>query len=350
MAKIPISVIVPVYNRLEYIDECLDSALKQDVALELIVVDDCSTDGSYEHVREKYGGLDNVTVLRNEENSGVSYARNRAISVAQGEYIQFIDSDDFIIENSLGRLYELATENELDVLHSIGCYKLEPGENILRKTVEYGGRLPGEIDLRTREELIADFAGYRLNISSCEKLIRRELISENKLKFVRVNLQEDSLFNLELILRAKSYGLTSIIYNVVRNSEDSLSRKKDVGKIIKDVVDSLMVTQDKLAEIFSANSWQAFKNYEYNIREVLTQGLIYLLEDAKSWERGYDYFVKNCHDVIARAAEEDKDKLLEFLLFYLPYVQHLGRSRDTEIKIMRENVRAARSAPVEINK
>jgi len=141
MAKISISVIVPMFNRLKYIDECLDSALKQDVDVELIVVDDCSSDGGYEHVLEKYGSLPNVTILRNEENQGVSFSRNRGILAAKGEYIQFIDSDDYIVENSLGRLYKLAVINELDVLHAIGCYKLKENKRIF--ALEYTGGKTG---------------------------------------------------------------------------------------------------------------------------------------------------------------------------------------------------------------
>jgi len=93
------------------------------------------------------------------------------------------------------------------------------------------GERPGEISIRNKAQLMTDFANYNMNISSCEKIIRREFLINNEIQFADVNLQEDSLFNLDMIIKAERYGLTSNIHNVIRMTADSLSRKKRPGPV-----------------------------------------------------------------------------------------------------------------------
>ena len=111
MDKIDVSVIVPVYNSEEYIGATLDSIINQDFRnFELIVIDDGSTDRSLEVINQK---LSDTTLSYNvihQENSGVSAARNRGIDAANGEYLVFIDADDYVSENHLSELYNGRTD------------------------------------------------------------------------------------------------------------------------------------------------------------------------------------------------------------------------------------------------
>ncbi|MBR1609968.1 MAG: glycosyltransferase family 2 protein, partial [Methanobrevibacter sp.] len=106
MDNFKVSVIVPVYNLSQYIGSTLDSIINQDFkSFELIVIDDGSTDDSLEIINEKLSkSLISYKVIH-QENSGVSSARNRGLKEAQGEYIVFVDGDDYITGNHLSELY-----------------------------------------------------------------------------------------------------------------------------------------------------------------------------------------------------------------------------------------------------
>lgn len=102
-----ISVIIPAYNCATYISEAIDSALSQDVDLEVIVVDDCSCD-NLDEVMAKYSNNQKVTYIKNSKHSGVAKSRNNGISIAKGDYIAFLDADDIWLPTKLSKqLYEL---------------------------------------------------------------------------------------------------------------------------------------------------------------------------------------------------------------------------------------------------
>lgn len=110
-----LSVVIPVYNAEKYIRQCLDSILtKQKIALEVICVDDCSTDGTPAVLKEYQDKYENVTVIRNETNLYAGICRNKGLMAAKGQYVHFLDSDDYVVDNAYEKLYTLAKENDLD--------------------------------------------------------------------------------------------------------------------------------------------------------------------------------------------------------------------------------------------
>ena len=110
-----LSVVIPVYNAEKYIRQCLDSILtKQKIALEVICVDDCSTDGTPAILKEYQDKYENVTVIRNETNLYAGICRNKGLMAAKGQYVHFLDSDDYVVDNAYEKLYTLAKENDLD--------------------------------------------------------------------------------------------------------------------------------------------------------------------------------------------------------------------------------------------
>lgn len=113
-----LSIIVPVYNVADYLAKCLDSLLAQDLPkneYEIIVVNDGSTDNSCEIAQNYANRYANVTLIT-QENQGLSGARNTGIKHAKGDYIQFVDSDDYLEENVLGGLMKQVVKDNLDVL------------------------------------------------------------------------------------------------------------------------------------------------------------------------------------------------------------------------------------------
>lgn len=110
-----LSVVIPVYNAEKYIRQCLDSILtKQKIALEVICVDDCSTDGTPAILKGYQDKYENVTVIRNETNLYAGTCRNKGLMAAKGQYVHFLDSDDYVVDNAYEKLYTLAKENDLD--------------------------------------------------------------------------------------------------------------------------------------------------------------------------------------------------------------------------------------------
>ena len=114
MDNFKVSVIVPVYNSCEYIGSTLDSIINQDFSsFELIVIDDGSTDNSLEIIKEKLSKSTISYEIIHQENAGVSCARNVGIEKASGDYLVFVDSDDYITGNHLSELYNGETDFSL---------------------------------------------------------------------------------------------------------------------------------------------------------------------------------------------------------------------------------------------
>ena len=110
-----ISVIVPVYNAEKYLHRCIDSILSQTLdEIELILINDCSTDNSI-NIINSYKSYDNVKIIDLEENIGPGGARNNGLSCAQGYFICFVDSDDYIDKTMLETLYKIATRGKHDI-------------------------------------------------------------------------------------------------------------------------------------------------------------------------------------------------------------------------------------------
>ena len=110
-----ISIIVPVYNVEKYLKTCLDSIINQTYQnLEIILVDDGSTDNSGE-ICEEYRKTDSRIILIHKENEGLSMARNFGLDIASGDYISFVDSDDFIARNMMEALYNRLLETQSDM-------------------------------------------------------------------------------------------------------------------------------------------------------------------------------------------------------------------------------------------
>lgn len=113
-----LSFIIPMYNREGLIRRCLDSILSQNADdVEIICVDDASTDGTRDVVKEYQNKYANIIMLVNEKNRGQSFARNRGMEYAQGEYIWFVDSDDYIVNNALEGLRKYSEEKKTDIVY-----------------------------------------------------------------------------------------------------------------------------------------------------------------------------------------------------------------------------------------
>ena len=141
-----ISVIISVYNTEQYISKCLDSILNQTYKnLEIIVINDCSKDKSYEILKKYAKNNSNIKLLNNEVNKGLSYSRNIGLDHSNGEYIGYIDSDDYIDDTYYEKLVKAILKEKSPSCGSKYIYdgsfsrNLIPGEGITTKLLKENG-------------------------------------------------------------------------------------------------------------------------------------------------------------------------------------------------------------------
>ncbi len=212
-----ISVIVPVYNVEKYLRRCVDSILNQTFSdFELILVDDGSTDGSAaicDEYAANSGGV-NVVVVH-QKNGGVSKARNAGLKSAKGEYITFVDSDDYIAKNYLECLYDTSVD------FTVCNFCTEDSNN--NKSPGWYKYTDGICDVNT--DNIEKWVWNGWFGVMCGGLYRKDIIFKNSLVFSDQTCRmEDTIFNLEYIALCQNVKfIEDVLYNYVRHGKGSLT-------------------------------------------------------------------------------------------------------------------------------
>lgn len=196
-----ISIIVPVYNVERYITECLQSVMRQNYQgpMECIVVDDCGTDKSVEIAERliaEYDGPIDFIVLHHEKNLGISCARNTGMDVAQGDYVFFLDSDDWISDDCIDYLVSLANTGNYDMV--VGGHANFYGENDERNSLSKDDTVVVQ-EVSGRQFLYDWRNGGLGSIAVWNKLYPIWNLRKTKVCFNKdVSFAEDVLFNFEL--------------------------------------------------------------------------------------------------------------------------------------------------------
>ena len=224
--RIAVSVIVPVYNMEKYLPQCLDSLYRQTFTnFEVICINDGSTDKSAEIISKYAAEKTNILVVE-QENAGLSVARNVGIKKAKGKYICFLDSDDKMHEKALETLYNKAEKQHLDILFSSADIFFE------KKTIEeeqkdfthdkyvrkgkYDSALNGK-DLIVKMHKNDDYI-----VSACLLITRRQFLLENNIYFYDGILHEDNLFVFTALINAKKANVMNEITYHRRVRENSI--------------------------------------------------------------------------------------------------------------------------------
>lgn len=223
-----ISVIIPTYNYAQYVGKTIESVLSQTLKdIEIICVNDGSTDGSLNILLE-YANRDNRITVLTQINKGQSASRNAGLSVARGEYIYFLDSDDFLVQDSLEYLEKIATNRMLDILYFNGESFFEP-QGLEKKypyyktAYEYTAELP---DILLGKELFCRMVkDKKYRVSSCLAIYRREYLNTINLRFIEGILHEDIFFTFESMIRAERVAHTKGKYLLRRVHMDSVMTK-----------------------------------------------------------------------------------------------------------------------------
>ena len=200
-----VSVIIPVYNVEKYLRECLDSIVNQTLReIEIICVDDGSTDGSPEILRE-YGEKDCRITIISQENRGISSARNHGADIASGEYFYFMDGDDILERDALSRLYQLSEEKSLDVLYFDGesFFETEELKEIKKNYITYYARKGDYSRVMTGPQMLHEMIAmdeYRSSL--CLQFISSVHYRQENLRFEEGIIGEDNIFTFQCIMPA----------------------------------------------------------------------------------------------------------------------------------------------------
>ena len=273
-----ISVILPVYNVEAFLGECLDSILTQTFTdYEVIVSDDCSTDKSCEVVESyipKFGGK--LKLLRSEKNSGrrVGIPRNKALKIARGKYVYFMDSDDALVNNAFEVLYNIAEEFNADVVHSDNRYILHTDNftptiskcNAHAKEVAEKVKMSDIVTIDLAER-VKRFSSYNLKWEPWNHFIKRELLIKNHIKFPMLHIADDKVFTVFVLCASENFVVTPNFFYIWRQRPNSNSRlKTETEKTLNSWGGDILLGIQNIDEFM--NRYKFFKenlNYRYAV-------------------------------------------------------------------------------------
>jgi len=223
-----VSVIIPVYNTEDYLRQCLSSILNQDYKnIEIIIVNDGSTDKSIEICKE-FAANDKRIIIVDSENMGAASARNRGLEKASGDYVVFMDSDDWVEPLYVKRLTREIEEKRTDlVIGGRAVYKDGRIEKALYPSELLAGSYQPE---RIRNDFIKHYLeDFKLG-GNFAKIYKRSIIENNKIRFnENITINEDILFNIEYLLNCKSAGIIDTADYFYRQREGSVTSLYDEG-------------------------------------------------------------------------------------------------------------------------
>ena len=217
-----VSVIVPVYNQEKYIGRCIDSILSQTMTdFELILINDGSIDKSLD-ILKKYAKKDKRIKVIDQKNMGVAKTRNKGIDLASGEFIAFVDNDDYLDNTYLEEFLDVS--GDADVV--VGGYKRVSEEKVLFE----------------KKITNNNWSKYE-NVAPWGKIIRASFLKENKIKFFSYSIGEDIIFNMDL------YTLTDKIKVIDNSSYNWFFNTGSVSNTSQKVFnDDILVLFEKMKE------------------------------------------------------------------------------------------------------
>lgn len=246
-----VSVIVPVYNVEAYIEECLTSIVDQTYQqLEIIVIDDGSTDNSNEKLQPYLS--DKRVQLITQSNKGLSGARNTGLEAATGKYILFVDSDDYIQLKTIKEVVKNLEKNHLDLIRFNGkAFIDELNKPIEQNSYDFSHRLQegriyrGDLFKANRRTFVSPVYLY---------IIRRDVIEENKIRFYEGILHEDELFTTQVFVAINSMMYINQYYYNRRYRENSIMTDQS-NERLQQTFESYAVIYKELEKMYVQNNY-----------------------------------------------------------------------------------------------
>ena len=291
-----ISIIVPVYNVEQYLEKCVKSIIAQTYKnIEIILVDDGAKDNSGK-MCDELALLDERIKVIHKQNGGLSDARNHGMKIATGEYIGFVDSDDYIAEDMFETLYKTIKENEADI-SIVSFYEMYKGRLI-------GVRDSGNLEIMNKEEAMKELLiDTKIQSYAWNKLFKRDLFSD--LQFPTGKNFEDIATTLLLFEKCDKVALLEVPKYYYLRRDDSIvgvRNSKTYTDYLEVIYDKYMYLKDKYPAIEMYNAY----NYIINMIWVYTIIVTFGLDEV------YEKFVAQ-YDLFEKLVKEYEKDIVDML-------------------------------------
>lgn len=251
-----ISLIIPIYNCAEFLDDCFSSIINQTFPhkhLEVVLVNDGSIDNSAK-ICKKYAKEFNWIFIDRKENKGLSYTRNEGVANSHGKYIMFLDSDDYLDKKALKNLYDMIEQEKSDLVIS----KL----NSFNSSGEYGYYSDKYLNKKSTFSLKENSKIINC-ISVCGKIYNRNLLKN--IKFIENVYHEDNYFSLSIFMKAKRISILPIYtyYRRIREGDNKSIMQNLNLKTFEDLIKNfdLVLKENLNSELLCHFTWKKANNY-----------------------------------------------------------------------------------------
>jgi len=286
--KPKVSIIIPVYNTEAYIDRCLISVLNQSYKeIEIIIVNDSSSDNS-ENVILKYVNKHNlIKYFKSSENNGAGGARNIALEIATGDYISFIDSDDWVDSNMIEKMIHLLEKHNGTIAV---CGVTTEFTNPKDATCRYNYELENVIDGEFGFELLTRSINQDISISPivCNKIYSSSFIKKHSLNFLTNSINEDDVFNFIAFFNAEKIVITPNTYYHYFQRQNSNTHQFS-KKHIEDLINAFKIIKEYLIE---KNGFQLYMNSYFSYFEKCLSYVIDMLMASEPSYRMQNEYIK----------------------------------------------------------
>ncbi|WP_300601369.1 glycosyltransferase family 2 protein [uncultured Rikenella sp.] len=255
MTSFKVSVIVPCYNAEQFLTRCLDSLVNQTLeGIEIICVNDASPDNGIAILRDYEARYPNVVVIDLKENVRQGGARNRGIEIARGEYIGFVDADDWVDLRMFEKLYNKAKETKVEVV-SCGLDYIDSTNTISGANIKTNLLVNGIIHEEQRELLLIGMQNF-----AAGNLIRKSLLFQHSIRFPEQIFYEDNYFNVVVGLYANGYTYVfECLYHIYINP-DSTTRRRNTTHVSQRITVLKMILNHFQQQGYS-KKYHKFLNY-----------------------------------------------------------------------------------------
>ena len=271
MMEITLSIIVPIYNTSHYLDKCLNSLLNQSLKnIEIILINDGSTDASHHIIEKNFQKIPNIKYVQLKENKGLGNARNIGISMAQGEYLTFVDSDDWVDLD----LYKVVIDKLKNSDAEIAIYGIiNEFTNQKSSCIRYQYLFDNTINNEQALRLLAKSQNnnYFLSAVVWNKVYRTSVLKNNNLKFLIDSYWEDDIFSFEVLLQVEQVLIVPEVYYHYYNRPNSIT-----NCISQKHIDDLTLSFNYLKKKLKKNG--IWEKYQFEFNALTDKCICYLSE------------------------------------------------------------------------
>ncbi|SDQ11055.1 glycosyltransferase family 2 protein [Streptococcus equinus] len=301
-----VSILVAIYNVEKYIGKCIESIINQDYSnIEIILVDDNSQDNSGKICDEFSNKDSRIRVIHHKQNTKLPGVRNTGLNNATGDYIVFVDGDDWLAEDYVSYMLKVIEQSGSDVAFNL--------INFTTRDMQQGDNK--EIEVWSAEKALEEFLYPHLTIGAWNKMFKREVIEENKLRFIDgLYTAEGYRFVSDVIQRVSSIGVgCRKVYYYRLNNSQSATTKYDVKQSLGAIDVAKSIERDlkiKTPGVINAIKQHIWLNYFWNIRQIIA--LKKQNELKESYKESVRYVKENYKNIVED--EKRRDKKIKYFL------------------------------------